>query len=296
MTTYSIQHHTHYRYQFPVSVSHHSTHLQPRSDGRQRCHRFALNLQPESVDLSERVDFFGNTVHFFSLQDLHDSFEVDATSEVSLEAQNPPIPEITPTCSEIRSMLSSHSRLDLIQAGQFCHPSPMVPGSERIRAFAAPFFVPDQPILAGSMELCREIHKSFQFDATATDISTPVEQFFENRRGVCQDFAHLALTCLRSHGLPARYVSGYILTHPPPGQPRLQGADASHAWIAVHVPGYGWVDIDPTNYQIVSDEHITVAYGRDYSDVSVVRGAMLGGGEHEIEIAVTVSPVQTSAS
>ncbi len=160
-----------------------------------------------------------------------------------------------------------------------------------IASYAAQSFLPGRPLLDATADLNRRMFQDFTFDATATDISTPVTETFQQRRGVCQDFAHLALACLRALRVPARYVSGYILTQPPPGMPRLQGADASHAWISVWSQGAGWVDFDPTNGIAVSDEHITIAYGRDYDDISPISGVLLGGGEHTVSVAVDIVPV-----
>ena len=162
---------------------------------------------------------------------------------------------------------------------------------EALRDYARTSFTDNAPVLAATHDLMRRIFEEFTFDPSATDVSTPVESVFKERRGVCQDFAHLMISALRSLGLPARYVSGYILTHPPPGQPRLQGADASHAWVSVWAPETGWVDFDPTNNVIPHGEHVTIAYGRDYDDVSPISGVLLGGGAHTVEVAVDVAPV-----
>ena len=157
--------------------------------------------------------------------------------------------------------------------------------------YARPSFPPDRPVLEAANDLTQRMYADFIFDSTATDISTPVSHVLRNRRGVCQDFAHVAITCLRALGLPARYVSGYLLTLPPPGMEKLQGADASHAWISVWAPEVGWVDFDPTNGVIPTDSHITVAYGRDYDDVSPVSGVLLGGRDQRMTVAVDVTPV-----
>lgn len=169
-------------------------------------------------------------------------------------------------------------------------PTALTPAVDSVFAFADEFLGADRPYLGAAMELSSAIFRTFEFDPGATDVSTPVDDTLRMKKGVCQDFAHLMLACLRAHGLPARYVSGYILTQPPPGKPKLQGADASHAWTSVFVPGTGWVDLDPTNNLVCGDEHITVAVGRDYADVSPLRGAVVGGGEQEITIEVTMEP------
>ncbi len=291
MVSYQIDHSTTYSYEFPVAVSHHSAHLKPLSTSRQQCRHFKLEIRPTTADLSERVDFFGNTMHLFSIQQNHPELVVDAHSEVSVVAPEIPIIEMTPTCDDVRSMLQEPRIEQYLSALQFSYASPFVPVSEELAAYAEPFLAPDKPYLQGALELASHIYNTCTFDPKATDVSTPVSAVLELKRGVCQDFAHLMLASLRSHKLPAAYVSGYILTHPPEGQERLVGADASHAWVSIFIPSYGWVEIDPTNNKICTDEHVTVAQGRDFNDVSMVRGAVTGGGEHTLNIEVTMSPI-----
>ena len=179
----------------------------------------------------------------------------------------------------------------VLDAYQFVFESPHVVVDDAVLEYARPSFVADRPVLEAVRDLTRRIHLEFRYDKTATTVATPVADVLRQRRGVCQDFAHLEIACLRALGLPARYVSGYILTVPPPGSPRLIGADASHAWLAVWVGDAGWVDVDPTNNQLPGDQHITVAWGRDYADVSPLRGVVLGGGEHRVGVAVDVTPL-----
>jgi transglutaminase-like putative cysteine protease len=179
-----------------------------------------------------------------------------------------------------------------LEARQFVYESPHVPITKALADYAAPSFSPGRPWLAAVLDLTARVFSQFQYDPTATTVNTPVAQVLQNRRGVCQDFAHLQIGCLRSLGLPARYVSGYLLTAPPAGQQRLVGADASHAWLSAFCPELGWIDFDPTNNQIPTTKHITLAWGRDYSDVCPIKGVLVGGGQHRMRVAVDVVPVE----
>ncbi|MCD8482083.1 MAG: transglutaminase family protein [Verrucomicrobia bacterium] len=290
MARYHIHHITRYNYSFPVAASHHSAHLEPSSSTRQTCHSFDLKIHPQPSDLSTRVDFFGNTMHLFSVPQQHSELLLEVHSDVSILPIESPMPELSPTCDEVKSFIDSNTRRETNLAEQFIYASPLIPRDPSIEEFAAKIFLGDRKFLEAALELNSYIFKNFTFDPDATDVSTPVATVFKERKGVCQDFAHFMIAAIRSCGLPASYVSGYILTTPPPGQPRLIGADASHAWVSIFVPGLGWVDLDPTNNKLVNDEHITIARGRDYSDVSLVRGAVFGGGEQTLDIEVTVTP------
>jgi transglutaminase-like putative cysteine protease len=290
MATYHIHHRTTYRYRASVAVSHHSAHLRPLNGEGQECSDFSLTISPEPDDLTARLDYFGNLVHHFSIQEAHGQLVVDSRSVVTVAARETPLPELSPTCAEVREVLRTRFDEESLHALQFCFPSTAVPVAETIEEFALPFFPDDKPFLEAALDLAAHLHKTFRFDPKATDVTTPVEAFLELRRGVCQDFAHLMLACLRCADLPGAYVSGYILTQPPPGKPRLVGADASHAWVSIFLPGQGWIDLDPTNNLVCGDQHVTVARGRDYTDVSLLRGAVTGGGPHEIGIEVTMTP------
>jgi transglutaminase-like putative cysteine protease len=192
------------------------------------------------------------------------------------------------TWEQIRDRVATQRRADVLEAFAYTFDSQHVRAGAALTAYAAPSFPPGRPFLEAVMDLTRRIHAEFTYDPRATTIATPVAEVLEIRRGVCQDFAHLQIGCLRSLGLPARYVSGYVLTTPPPGRPRLVGADASHAWVAVPLPDFGWVDFDPTNGLMNGDQHVTVAVGRDFADVTPVRGVILGGGGHELSVRVDV--------
>jgi transglutaminase-like putative cysteine protease len=201
-------------------------------------------------------------------------------------------PDATLSWEEVRRWLHDGIGEQVLDPNQYLFSSPYVPVSAALADYARPSFPPGRPLLAAALDLTRRIHQDFEYDSDATTVSTPVEEVLQQRRGVCQDFSHLQIACLRSLGIAARYVSGYMLTMPPPGQPRLIGVDASHAWVSVYCPDLGWVDLDPTNDLMVDTLHVTVACGRDFSDVSPIHGVILGGGEHELEVQVTVRPVE----
>lgn len=291
-TKYVVSHRTTYRYRRPVAQSHHVMHLKPRKTERQKVVHHSLLVDPAPVRQSEITDYFGNAATLLRIAEEHSEFIVHARSTVVVSPA--PISDLTrsATWGDVAALSQwpgFGAEPDILQ---FTCASRHVPVSHTIRAFAEPSFPPQRPILAGAMDLTTRIFRDFKFDATATDVSTPIARVLEMRRGVCQDFAHLALAALRALGLPARYVSGYLLTKPPPGQVKLKGSDASHAWLAVWAPDEGWVDFDPTNGLIPSGEHITVAYGRDYEDISPISGVLLGGGEQTMTVAVDVESIE----
>lgn len=287
---YTVSHRTTYSYAEPVSISHHLLHLAPRGTGRQRCRDWALEVDPAPSVRTDDRDYFGNPVTFLTVQQSHRRLVLHASS--SVEVQPPELPDAaaTPTVAQVRVALAQARGADALAALEHSFPSPYVPFEEELRAWAAPLLAPGEPFLAAARMLCSRIHAEFRYDPEATSVATPVAEAFRLRRGVCQDFAHLAIACLRACGLPARYVSGYLLTRPRAGGERLVGADASHAWLAVWIPEQGWVDLDPTNDLVVGEEHVTVAWGRDYGDVAPVSGTIFGGGRHEVTVAVDVLP------
>ena len=292
MPLYSIKHTTTYKYRYPVSVSHHAVYLEPLKLPYQTCRQFSLTTNPPCLDYRKRKDYFGNTLGFLSIQEVHQQLTITSDSTVEVFRKAPDISAFPVTCSQAIDYCTS-SRSVPLEAIQFLFGSSRIPQepSQEIRSYAEALFLPGKPLLQACQDLMHDIRSNFTFDAEATDINTSVEDFFQLRRGVCQDFAHFVITVMTAVGLPARYVSGYILTNPPPGSPRLEGADASHAWTSAYVPEQGWIDFDPTNNVFCADQHVTVAYGRDFDDVSLVRGAVTGGGEHELDVAVTMSPV-----
>lgn len=287
---YDVSHRTRYRYSIPVSFSHHRLHLTPRPCAHQVCHRTALSVSPNPTVQTAGEDYFGNPVTNVTLQDQHKELTLHSRSVIEVSPASPPDPARTAPWDTIYEALYGDTSDTGLDAIQYVFDSPCAASSSTLARYAAESFPSGAPVLAGALDLTRRIYQEFTYDGTATTVSTPVEEVFAGRRGVCQDFAHLEIACLRSLGVPARYVSGYLLTHPPEGKERLVGADASHAWLAVWCPDHGWVDLDPTNNLVVSEEHITVAWGRDYSDVSLIKGAIFGGGAHTIDVAVDVVP------
>lgn len=288
---YRVTHRTTYDYAEPVAVSHHAARVEPRSTAAQSRSDWRLVITPEPAVQVHRPDFFGNRVCFFALQQLHERLEVTATSVVSVGRRAVPPAEQTPPWEEVARRYRDPVAPEAIAPYQFVFGSPLVQPQPEFAAYARESFPVGRPLLAGVLDLNRRIHADFAYDPVATTVATPLAEVWAKRRGVCQDFAHVAIACLRSLGLPASYVSGYLRTVPPPGQPRLVGADATHAWFSVHVPAGGWVDFDPTNNCLPSDGHITVAYGRDFSDVSPVMGILTGGGSHQVTVAVDVEPL-----
>lgn len=304
MALYDILHDTTYRYDSTVSLSQQIAHLRPRECAGQHTLAHRLEIVPAPAQCSERSDFFGNPVTAFALHAPHAQLVVRARSRIRVDAPAWPDPALSPAWEaardHLRDGLSGHAPLqaDARDAGQFRFASPFVPlGDEAVEYadYALQCFTPDRPLHEALLALSARIHADFRFDPAATSVATPVAEVFAERRGVCQDFSHLTIACLRALGLAARYVSGYLLTEPPPGQPRLIGADASHAWVALWCPGLGWIDVDPTNAMQPGAGHITLAWGRDYGDVCPLRGVILGGGGHTVDVAVTVMPVEGDA-
>lgn len=286
---YQVSHRTTYDYRLAVAQSHHLIHMTPRILLRQRVLSHTLLIDPVPVSRADIEDYFGNAAVLLRIQDQHSQFMVHARSTVEITPANLPDTEAsTPWEAVAASLEQVPSNLAAVQ---YACRSRHTPASAELQAFAHASFQPGRPVLAATLDLTQRIFREFKFDPAATDVSTPVASVLQSRRGVCQDFAHLAIAALRSVGLPARYVSGYLLTRPPPGQPKLQGTDASHAWFSVLSPDAGWVDFDPTNGLMPMLEHITVAYGRDYDDISPISGVLLGGGDQTMTVAVDVDPV-----
>ena len=292
---YKIIHTTTYTYSDAVPICHNEVHLIPRDAARQACLYNRLRIKPRPTVLEQRIDYFGNRVTNFAIEQAHQKLTVVALSRVHVTAAPPAIePEQSAAWEDIRDALASYS--DLVEVYQFVFDSALAKSSAALRDYALPSFPPRRPIVAGALDLCQRIHREFIYDPKATTVSTPLPVVLELRRGVCQDFAHLAIGCLRSLGLAARYVSGYLLTRPPEGKPRLVGSDASHAWLSVYTGNSGWLDIDPTNNVVPSLEHITLAWGRDYSDVCPIQGVFIGGGQHGLNVSVDVSPIASTGA
>lgn len=290
---YQIFHDTSYHYDSPVSLAQQLAHLWPRECSWQRCTEQQLLISPEPTVRRDELDVFGNPLTRLAFERPHDQLQVNARLTVEVLAR--PVLDFnqSPAWEQTRDALTYSSQplsADLLEACRYRFQSPYVHLKRSFVEFSQSCFPAGRPLLLGVQDLMQKIFSEFTFDAEATQVATPLVEVLERRRGVCQDFAHLMLACVRSRGLAARYVSGYLLTQPPPGQPRLIGADASHAWVSVFCPVLGWVDFDPTNNVQPALEHITLAWGRDFSDVSPLRGVILGGGNHDPEVRVTVMP------
>ena len=288
---YEVTHTTTYHYLSPVTVSHHLLRVSPRRLPRQFRLEHHLSTDPVAATTSQRTDYFGNDVTFATIEGAHRRLSVTSRSRVAIGPAFIPDPSETPEWESVRGLCRSDRSATTLEAAEFTFASPAVPLAPDFAEYAAASFPRHRSILEAALDLTARIHADIKFDPTATTVSTPVLEVLEKRRGVCQDFAHLQIACLRSLGLPARYVSGYLETIPPPGQPRLVGADASHAWVSLFCPGIGWIDLDPTNDCLPSMRHITAAWGRDYSDVSPIRGVLLGSGEHTLSVGVDVVPL-----
>ncbi len=286
---YRIVHRTLYEYTAPVTVSHHVARLEPRETGAQQRLEFEMEITPAPALRKEREDYFGNQLRFFSIQEAHQRLEITSTSRVSVNAPREPATEPATAWTDAARLFRDPVSPEVVEAYQFVFDSPQVRASFELYDYAQKSFSKDAPVLAGVRDLTRRIHGDFQYDPKATTVATQLEEVMKTRRGVCQDFAHLGIACLRSLGLPARYVSGYLRTRPPEGKERLVGADASHAWFSVFCPGAGWRDFDPTNNAEPAEEHITIAFGRDFGDVSPVAGIITGGGRHEVKVSVDVA-------
>jgi transglutaminase-like putative cysteine protease len=292
-----VTHETRYDYTPPVETAQHLAHLKPRNTESQQLLSHSLTVSPTPAQRSESLDLYGNTRAFFALESTHEELVVTAESMVETS-----VPKLHSgiardlTWEQVRERFRYHKGSAYDEAADFGFPSPYVPRHEDFAAYARPSFSAAQTVFNAANDLMERIYQDFDYDADSTEINTPAVEALAQRRGVCQDFAHIMIACFRTMGLPARYVSGYMLTQPPPGKPRLIGADASHAWASVYLPGRngpgGWVDFDPTNGRQPGEDYVTLAIGRDYSDVSPMRGVLHGGARHTLHVGVTVQPVE----
>lgn len=287
---YRVSHVTAYSYGRPVDLASHMLHLTPRTLPQQRVLSASLEAWPSPARESEAEDHFGNRVRWFFLDMPHDRFRVAATALVEV-AFPPPPPDVETPPWEAVAAAAQAGGSGVWQAAEFAFDSPMARTDPAVTAYAAKSFPPGRPVLAALRDFTARIGRDFAFRAGVTTIATPVGEVLAHRAGVCQDFTHLMIAGLRGHGLPARYVSGYIRTRPPPGAEPWRGADQSHAWVGAWLGERdGWVDLDPTNDMVVQDEHVVLAWGRDYGDVSPVRGVILGGGLHSVTVSVDLEP------
>jgi transglutaminase-like putative cysteine protease len=290
---YQVRHQTAYAYAGSVAHAHHLLHLTPRATATQHCHEHTLEIWPPPALRMEYVDAFGNQTTRLELDHTHERFEVTARMKVELLAR----PELQAATSlpweQVRDGLrytAAPMAEDWLDALRYRTQSAFVPVKRLFGAYAAECFGNGVPVMAGAMALMQKIRTEFSYVRGATHIGTSLLEVLEKRQGVCQDYAHFMIACLRSLGLPARYVSGYLHTGSGADAPRRLGADASHAWLAVFAPPLGWIELDPTNALVVDQEHVTLAWGRDFGDVSPLRGVILGGGAHSLEVGVDLRP------
>ena len=290
MTRLRVVHRTAYTYVDPVELGAHLLHLRPRIVPYQTLHTFSIDIGAlTNPRLTHGHDHFGNAVSWLFLTGLHSALVIESRAEVEVTPR--PVPDQTPAWERVGAMAAGTSE------SEFLFASPRVPRLAQAHAWAAPSLPPGRPVLHAVLDLMHRFKTEFQFDPAATTVSTSVARVLEMRAGVCQDFAHVMIAGLRTHGIPARYVSGYLRTVPPAGKPRLVGADQSHAWVGVWLgPDQGWIDVDPTNQIVVQDGHVVLGWGRDYSDVSPVRGVLLGGGEHKLQVSVDIAPTSDGVS
>jgi len=296
---YRIRHITEYEYGFPVTLGYNRAHLLPRDTAKQKCLSTQVRISPLPGTANQREDYFGNNTYHFNLEDAHKSLTIDVVSEIemvdahSASAMNL---DLGITCAEARQLVMNGTSDEIISAREFLLNSPMIHEGEFLAEYARELFTDERPLLSAVRELTTKIFDEFTYDPEFTTVATPLADVMEHKRGVCQDFAHLAIGCLRSLGYPARYVSGYLETLPPPGQEKLVGSDASHAWFAVYSPTEGWFEFDPTNDNMPADQHIVTAYGRDYSDVTPLRGVVFGGGGSQtLSVSVDVARLSEPA-
>lgn len=300
----NLTHETRYRYSPQVESAHHVVHLKPCSSTRQTVLRHSLDIMPRPAEQHEVHDVYGNSRTFFSFDGSHDGLRVVADSMIETRAQHPagealPGGAANTHWERVREQFRYRAGADYNSAWEFLFASPYVPRHDAFAEFARPSFTAGRPLHEAASALMTCIHSAMTYDGDSTDVSTPALTALRQGKGVCQDFAHIMVACCRAMGLPARYVSGYMLTQPPPGQPRLIGCDASHAWASVYCPdgmdnpGGHWLDFDPTNNRTPGEDYVTLAIGRDFLDVSPLRGVIRGGAQHILDVAVTVTPVDT---
>ena len=290
---YQVTHSTRYEYEQKVNACYNRAHLLPRETAHQSISTPTVLIDPIPSTGNRRIDYFGNRAYHFSLTEPHKSLSIEVCTVINLNQERPGFMDelaYGSTCEEVLNNIHNpNGNIETLYAREFLLKSPMVMLMPELKAFAEDCFAPTKPFLTAVSDLNSKIYKEFEFDPASTTIATPTRDVLENRRGVCQDFAHLAIGCMRSMGYPARYISGYLETLPPPGEKKLEGADASHAWFSVFSPGEGWFEFDPTNNSTPYNQHIVTAWGRDYSDVSPLRGIVYGGGQSQaLKVSVDV--------
>jgi transglutaminase-like putative cysteine protease len=290
---YRVRHITEYLYQSRVSHCYNMAHVTPRSTSRQDCLSSRVDVSPTANTGSTRVDYFGNRAYHFEIQKPHKKLIITSVSEVRTNPQrSAPELELGINCKEARESMNLSLDPDVLFAREYVMDSAMIKASSELEVYARDLFNDDKPLLTAVMELTTRIFEEFDYSPAATTIATPISEVMETKKGVCQDFAHLQIGCLRSLGFAARYISGYLETLPPPGQEKLVGADATHAWLAVYIPGEGWVEFDPTNNCMAHEQHVVTAWGRDFYDVTPLCGVIYGGGSHPtLNVSVDVARI-----
>jgi transglutaminase-like putative cysteine protease len=287
----SVEHDTHYSYSAPVELAQHLAYLRPLEDEHQRLEVFEMGVDPLPAQHATSRDVFGNSRAFFTVTARHEALHVWAKSRVAVRPRFTALqPDATPPWEAVRDRLRYAAGAPFEPASEFVAPSPYVPRLREVAEYAVESFTPGRPLADAAIELMRRIHADFEYSSEATEVDTPLIEAFTRRRGVCQDFAHVMIGGLRGLGLAARYISGYLLTEPPPGKAKLQGADASHAWVALYCPDSGlpadWLELDPTNDMLPATSHVRLGVGRDYGDVTPLRGVIRGGGDHGLVVRV----------
>ncbi len=291
MGEYSVRHLTHYTYEKQVSHCLNLAHLCPDSNDRQICRELHINILPQPKLTEFRRDYFGNTVYSFAVESPHTVLSVTAEAKVFTFDPEKKNEKSYLSAREILEKLKSSSDKETLEALEFVGDSTFVTRASLYKNFLEKYLPMDLPYEDAVLEYVRRFREEFKFKAGSTNIYTPLDEVLEKKEGVCQDFTHLSLAAFRSMGLPCRYVSGYIETYPPPGRPKLRGSDATHAWISVYIPGFGWSDFDPTNGKTITQEYINTSTGRDFSDVSPLKGILFGGGKHKLKVEVDVIPL-----
>ena len=289
---YSVEHTTKYQYHEQVSLCHNIAALAPRNTDKQTCKSFNIIISPLPEVLEEHVDFFGNKLYYFVIEQEHEELTVTVRSQVEKITS----PDVKSSYSDqsweiVRDMLLA-STGEFMEEKQFTHPTEITATTTEIKNYAERSFTTGKPLFEAVYDLIKRIYTDFKFTPGFTTVSTPLSVVMKERKGVCQDFAHLAISCIHSMGLPARYVSGYLETLAPAGKEKLTGVDASHAWISVFIPGMGWVDFDPTNNQLATEQYITIGWGRDYFDIIPLKGVIMSSSSHELTVSVDVKRIE----
>ena len=289
---YRIKHRTEYRYSDPVAICQNQLRMSPRKFDHVECFDVSTEIQPPPDFVDEHDDYFGNKVYSFAIESNHRQLTVTVVSEIAVSVAPWMNCKLSPPWEQVVKQVRLGEDPNWTSVGEFSRDSILIQRGEDYAAFARPSFAEGRQVVDAAIDLTKRINTEFRYDTTATAVDTPTFEAFQKRAGVCQDFAHIQIACLRSLGLPARYISGYLRTRPPEGKERLVGADESHAWLSVYAGAeHGWVDLDPTNACVCGTDHVPICIGRDYEDVSPMRGVVLGSGHPILSVSVDVEPI-----